>query len=125
MNRSGIIAPMNFTRLLIFVVSLALAGVAGSAQGVAVQKDKAATAQGSGKSTGTTGSAAKAAKGAALVDINTASPAELKAIPGIGDAYSAAIIKNRPYANKAQLVSKKVLPQGVYNKVKDKIIAKQ
>jgi DNA uptake protein ComE-like DNA-binding protein len=52
-------------------------------------------------------------------------PAELKSIPGIGDAYSAAIVKGRPYANKAQLKSKGIVPDGVYEKIKDKIIAKQ
>ena len=61
----------------------------------------------------------------ALVDINHATPAELKAIPGIGDAYSAAIIKGRPYANKAQLKTRNVVPDAVYEKIKDKIIAKQ
>lgn len=60
-----------------------------------------------------------------LVDINSASDAELKAIPGLGDAYIAKIVVNRPYANKTQLVSRKVLPEAVYEKVKDKIIAKQ
>ena len=60
-----------------------------------------------------------------LVDINSASDAELKAIPGLGDAYIAKIVVNRPYANKTQLVSRKVLPESVYEKVKDKIIAKQ
>jgi competence protein ComEA len=69
--------------------------------------------------------AAAAAASADLVDINSASADQLKAIPGIGDKYSAKIIAARPYANKSQLVSKKVLPQGVYDKVKDKIIAKQ
>jgi competence protein ComEA len=60
-----------------------------------------------------------------LVDINSASAADLKAISGIGDAYSAAIIKNRPYKRKDELVDKKVLPQGVYDKVKDQIVARQ
>ena len=65
------------------------------------------------------------AKAGALIDINTATAAELKQIPGIGDAYSAAIIKNRPYANKAQLKSRNVVPDATYEKIKDKIIAKQ
>ena len=60
-----------------------------------------------------------------LVDINSASDAELKAIPGLGDAYIAKIVVNRPYANKTQLVSRKVIPESVYEKIKDRIIAKQ
>jgi competence protein ComEA len=65
------------------------------------------------------------AAAAGKIDINTATAAELKAFPGIGDAYSARIIAGRPYANKGQLVSKGVLPQATYNKIKDQIIATQ
>jgi competence protein ComEA len=67
---------------------------------------------------------APAAK-AELIDINTATEAELKAIPGIGDAYAKKIIAGRPYAKKDQLKSKKIVPAGVYEKIKDKIIAKE
>lgn len=61
---------------------------------------------------------------AKIVDINSATDAELKAIPGIGDAYAAKIIAGRPYANKAQLKSRKVVPDAVYEQIKDLIIAK-
>ncbi len=57
------------------------------------------------------------------LDINTATADQLKAFPGIGDAYSKRIIDGRPYTAKNQLVSRGVLPEGVYNKIKDQIIA--
>jgi DNA uptake protein ComE-like DNA-binding protein len=59
------------------------------------------------------------------IDINTATVDQLKAIPGIGDAYSKRIVDGRPYANKSQLLSKGILPEATYNKIKEQIIATQ
>ena len=60
-----------------------------------------------------------------LIDINSATISELKTLPGIQDAWAEAIVKNRPYKNKTQLLTRKVLPFTAYRAIRDKIIAKQ
>jgi len=60
-----------------------------------------------------------------LIDINRATAEELMTLKGIGEARAKAIIKGRPYARKDDLVRKKIVPQSVYDDIKEKIIAKQ
>jgi|SRR5689334_16402547 len=67
---------------------------------------------------------AEAPKGE-LMDINSASEKELATLKGIGDARAKAIVKHRPYKGKDDLVKKKIVPQNVYDDIKDQIIAKQ
>jgi DNA uptake protein ComE-like DNA-binding protein len=101
--------------------SLAVVAFLAGSTAFAQAKPAAAAAKAAPAAAATAAATAKAAQ----VDINKATSAELEAFPGIGKAYAAKIIAGRPYANKLQLVQKKILTQAVYDKIKDQIIAKQ
>jgi DNA uptake protein ComE-like DNA-binding protein len=59
------------------------------------------------------------------VDINTATKAELRNLPGITDAYAAKIIADRPYRTKAHLLTHKILPGALYEAIRKRIVAEQ
>jgi competence protein ComEA len=115
--------------LVTAVLSLPIGLTAGWAQtatspGTSTQPATTAMSKAPAGSSGTTSGVMKATKAHPL-DINSASAAELDALPGIGEARSKAIIAGRPYKGKDELVQKKIIPQNVYSKIKDVIIAKQ
>ena len=95
---------------ILFAAMLALA-----APLYAAEKDTKATAK----------PAATAAQTEDKIDINRAKAEDLMKLDGIGEVRAKAIIKGRPYKGKDELVEKNIVPQAVYDKIKDKIIAKQ
>jgi DNA uptake protein ComE-like DNA-binding protein len=102
-------------RLLLAIVVMVLT-VVGPA--VAADKDTKAAAK-------APTAAQKAPAATEKLDLNTATEQELSELPGIGEVRSKAIIKGRPYKGKDELVERKILTPSVYNKIKDRVIAKQ
>ncbi len=59
------------------------------------------------------------------VDINSASKAELKKLPLLNEVQIDRIIEGRPYLSKANLVTHNIIPRGIYEQIKDQIVAVQ
>lgn len=68
-------------------------------------------------------SATATAPKAEMVDINTATEAQLKTLPGMTQADAAKVVKARPYRDVNELVSKKIVPDTEFAKIKDRITA--
>jgi DNA uptake protein ComE-like DNA-binding protein len=65
----------------------------------------------------------KIAADATKLDLNTATPDQLKALPGMGEAYVKRVIEGRPYTAKNQLTTRGILPAEEYERIKEQVIA--
>ena len=67
---------------------------------------------------------APAAPAASLIDINSASRDDLMTLEGIGEVRADAIIRARPFKAKTDLVERRLIPEALYDKIADKVMAR-
>ena len=104
---------------------IALAAVASASQAVAATGTSASAPVPTVHASSAAAKKAAPAAPAELIDINSASRAQLKTLVGVGDAEAGKIIAGRPYLSKAELVTKNVMGTGPYMSIKNRIVALQ
>ncbi|MFH1081470.1 MAG: helix-hairpin-helix domain-containing protein [Pseudomonadota bacterium] len=67
----------------------------------------------------------KTENSAERIDLNTATKAQLMTLAGVSELTAQRMIRNRPYAKKDQLKFMKILTAQEYDRIKDRIIARQ
>jgi competence protein ComEA len=113
-----------WTAMALLTASLAV-GQGAAAKSKKAETTRTTTTTATTTQTSSTGSEAKSAAASAKLDINSASKDELEKLPGIGAVTAQKIIEGRPYRAKSDLVSRKIIGQSEYEKIKDQIIAHQ
>ena len=61
---------------------------------------------------------------ASQIDINSASRDDLMTLDGIGEVRADAIIRARPFKLKTELVERRLIPEALYEKIADKVVAR-
>ena len=65
-----------------------------------------------------------AAPASSLIDLNSASRDDLMSLDGIGEVRADAIIRARPFRAKIELVERRLIPEALYDKIADKVMAR-
>ena len=65
-----------------------------------------------------------AAPASSLIDLNSASRDDLMSLDGIGEVRADAIIRARPFKAKTELVERRLIPEALYDKIADKVVAR-
>ncbi|TAJ81537.1 helix-hairpin-helix domain-containing protein [Reyranella sp.] len=67
---------------------------------------------------------APTAPASSLIDLNSASRDDLMTLDGIGEVRADAIIRARPFKAKTELVERRLIPESLYEKISDKVMAR-
>jgi DNA uptake protein ComE-like DNA-binding protein len=112
---------LKFSRLPVAILALSIAGPVLAAEPSSSTHAQTPAAIAPANPTMAPGAAVTPKNG--MVDINNASASDLTALPGVTEAEAAKIVQGRPYKEPSELVSKKILPQSEFAKIKDRVTA--
>ena len=126
-NKEGgiVVKSLSIKMLAVFAAVMLTVVVFTSVPGWAAEPKAAATGVPAPAVKAPKHGGAPASGTAELLDLNTATKEQLMALPGISETTAREIIRSRPFAKKDQLKSRKILTEQGYDRIKDRVIAKQ